>query len=182
MDDRPDADIDLDADSAHDDPDRVLARLQASAPRRAVGAAMLASLGGLLIYMALTHPPEAIIWLLFLLAGGAGVLWLSVRLWQASAVALELTARELREAGGGQILARLDEIETVARGVFAFKPSNGFLLTLRSPAPRHWSPGLWWRMGRRIGIGGVTPRLEARQMAEILDMELARRRRGPETD
>lgn len=154
-------------------PDQVIARVQATLPRRVVGAAMLAILGGLLVYIALVTPPEILFWQGFLIVLGGVVLWLSWRLWLATETALELTPTELREASGRR-LAALSEIEGISRGVFAFKPSNGFLLTLRNPGPAAWAPGLWWRTGRRIGVGGVTPRHATRQMAEILDMELAR--------
>jgi hypothetical protein len=125
-----------------------------------------------------THPPQVLAWQLFLLVVGAAALWAAVRLWQSTAQGLELTTRELREIGSGRVLAPVADILAVDRGPFAFKPTAGFALRLRSRAPGAWAPGLWWRIGGRVGVGGVTHRHEARMMAEILDDRLKRRERG----
>ncbi len=85
----------------------------------------------------------------------------------------------LREDGlyssDGTVVARLANIARVERGLFAFKPSNGFLILLNNPMSRAWHPGLWWRFGRRIGIGGVTPQAEGKVMAERIHMMLQNR-------
>lgn len=167
-------DPDDDADAAPGDPARVVARLYPSVPRRAFAAMVLGALGGILVWIALAHPPEGLGWRLFLLGFGGLTLWGTLRMWQATALGLELTGEELRDSAGRR-LARLDEIRSVSRGVFAFKPSNGFLITLHAPGPVAWAPGLWWRLGRRLGVGGVTGRDEARFMAEMLDSLLTRR-------
>jgi hypothetical protein len=156
-----------DDDDDRPDDNAVRARLAAPPARRVVAAGMIAALGALILWIAALHPPAALGWRLFLIAGGAAVLWLAVRLWQATAVVLELTGIELREAGGRR-LARIDEIEVVNRGVFALKPSNGFTLVLRAAPGAVWAPGLWWRLGRRVGVGGVTGRFEGRRMADAL--------------
>jgi hypothetical protein len=75
----------------------------------------------------------------------------------------------------GTVLARVEDIVAVNRGAFAIKPSNGFTLTLKNPAPRAWQPGLWWRLGRRVAVGGVTPGSQARPMADIIAVMVARR-------
>ena len=64
---------------------------------------------------------------------------------------------------------------SVDRGLFAFKPSNGFVVVLSQGGWRGWAPGLWWRLGRRLGVGGVTSAAQAKAMAEILSIEIARR-------
>lgn len=155
---------------------RVIARLDPSPGRRFFSLAALAGLGLLLVQVALAHPPEAVGWQVFLLVLGALALMLAVRLWQATARGLVLREDGLWEAGGRR-LAGFDEIASVDRGVFAFKPSNGFLVTLRAPAPRAWAPGLWWRLGRRIGVGGTTPGAAARAMADALAVMIDERRR-----
>ena len=161
-----------------DDATRVLIRLHPSAPRRVVGAGVLGALGVLLVWVAFRYPPEALIWQVFLIGFGALTLWLAVRLWQSTAQGLELTAQELRETDSGRVLAHMADIVSVDRGPFAVKPTAGFAVHLRTPGPRAWRPGLWWRVGRRIGVGGVTHRHEARLMAEILDERLKARDRG----
>ncbi|RGP36590.1 hypothetical protein [Pseudotabrizicola alkalilacus] len=146
----------------------VLAELRPSPPRRVVGVTILGVLGAALVYLALAYPPDGAGWLVFLLGFGAASLWLSVRMWQSTAQGLVLTREALRDHAGRE-LARVDQIRAVNRGVFAFKPAGGFTLSLRQGGPRGWAPGLWWRLGRSVGVGGVTHRHEARYMAEVLD-------------
>jgi len=51
------------------------------------------------------------------------------------------------------------------------KPTNGFVVRARNSMPAAWTPGIWWRLGRRIGVGRLTG--EGETMAELLD-ELSR--------
>jgi len=154
--------------------EKVLAVVEASGPRRVIALAMLAGLGGLLLYLAFATPPGALGWQVFLVAAGAVSLWVADRMRRATTGRLVLTASALTDADG-TVLARIDELEKLERGVFAFKPSSGFLLKLRKPGPTEWRPGLWWRLGRRVGVGGVTPRYQTRAMAELIELRLARR-------
>lgn len=151
----------------------VLARVEASTPRRWMGVGMLGIVGTLVIYVALAQPPE-LVWQVFLLVVGAGSLWLAYRMWIATEDAIELTETELRTQSG-QLIAKLDQIESVDRGVFAFKPSNGFLVVTRTAGQNAWAPGLWWRLGRRLGIGGMTSAAEAKFMSEALMTLIAKR-------
>jgi hypothetical protein len=151
----------------------VLLTVEASGLRRVMGVAMLAVIGVTLLFVALSTPPS-IGWLLFLLAVGTGALWLSVRMWQATSYSLELTEEELR-CSDGTVIARVADIENIDRGFFAFKPSNGFLIRTATPGTRIWFPGLCWRAGRRIGVGGVTPASQSKAMSEILAAMIAQR-------
>lgn len=153
----------------------ILATIEASAARRVMGTAMLGLTGALLVYVAFSAPPSPA-WLVFLLAVGAAALWLAVRMWQATTHRIELTAEELR-CSDGQLIARVEDIEAIDRGFFAFKPSNGFLIRTGTPGGGTWMPGLWWRSGRRIGIGGVTPGSQGKAMSEILAAMLVQRGR-----
>ena len=151
-------------------------RLEVSQPRRWLGIGMLAGLGGLLAVLAL-GPGMAPGYRALLLgfAGGAG--WTALRLWAATDRALLLRADALVEEGpDGRVLARMDEVASVSRGALAFKPSNGFVLRLRPdarPGARVWAPGLWWRLGRRVGVGGVLRAAPARAAAEAIALRLA---------
>ena len=151
----------------------VLATVAASAPRRWIGVGMLITVGSLVIYVALVNPPE-FGWQMFLLTMGGASFWLSQRMWNATEETIELT-RDVLRTGSGQVICEVNEIEGIDRGVFAFKPSNGFLIITRSSGGRSWAPGLWWRMGRRIGIGGMTAAAEAKFMSEMLSAMLAER-------
>lgn len=152
----------------------VLAVVRASFGRRALGVGSLAVLGFLLIYVALVRPPESLGWQGFLIILGGLTLWLAETMRRATALFIELTRDGLR-CSDGEVIARIDEIQAMDRGMFAFKPSNGFLMTTKAKAPARWQPGLWWRLGRRIGIGGVTPGHQSKAMAEIIAALIAER-------
>ncbi|WP_370400840.1 hypothetical protein [Sulfitobacter sp. JB4-11] len=158
-----------------EDENEVLATVRASAGRRLLGLVSLAVLGFLLIYIAFVRPPE-LIWQMFLIGVGAAALWMADAMRRATASRVELTPKGLRD-GDGTVIAAIDDIEGMDRGFFAFKPSNGFLLKLRAGTGegRMWRPGLWWRMGRRIGIGGMTPGNQTKFMSDILAAMMAER-------
>lgn len=152
----------------------ILATLDATGPRRFVGLGMLLFLGGLLLYVAFARPPAHLGWQALLIGFGLFSLWLAHRMQTATTRKLLLTEDALIDSEG-TVLARIDEIEAVERGMFAMKPSNGFMLKLKNPAPREWHPGLWWRLGRRLAVGGVTPGRQARPMADMISVMLTQR-------
>ena len=154
--------------------EEVLATVRASAPRRWIGVGMLAILGAMLVYLALATPPQTLFWQVFLLVMGVGSLVLADATRRATERAIELTAQGLRDTSG-EVLVAIDDIERVNRGTFAMKPSNGFVVVLQSPGARSWHPGLWWRIGKRVGIGGVTPASQTKFMAQTLEALMAER-------
>lgn len=151
----------------------VLATIRPSPARRWLGVGMLSTVGLLVISVAFTSPPEPA-WLIFLLVVGVGAFWMANRMWHATQDWIELTQTELR-TGGGRLIAKVEDIEAVDRSVFAFKPSSGFLLKTRERQENCWEPGLWWRLGRRIGIGGMASAAETKFMSEILSGPIADR-------
>ncbi|MBN9889225.1 hypothetical protein [Salipiger abyssi] len=152
----------------------IIARVKATGPRRAIGVGALSALGLLLLWLAVTEPPSGLLWQLFLVLLGAGALWMAQLMWRATGHTLLLTEEMLCDSTGA-VLARVEEIEKVDRSMFAMKPSNGFLVRLRAPAPRAWQPGLWWRLGRRLAVGGVTAGRDTKPMADALALLVARR-------
>ena len=156
---------------------QVIARLTPSPVRRIFAVGFSGALGLLCLGLSLLRPPSEPVWIVFLLALGAGALWLAWRTALATRTSIELTSAGLRD-GEGRILAPLARIVAVERGVFAFKPSNGFLVRLSAPAERSWQPGVWWRFGRRLGVGGVTPSAQGRMMADALMALLVERDAG----
>jgi hypothetical protein len=135
---------------------------------------MLALLGLFLLWVAATSPAAVPGWQAFLVGTGVASLWAAWAQWRATARGLVLTRAGLFDTKGAEIAA-LEDIEAADRGLFAFKPSNGFLLRLARPAPLGWAPGLWWRLGRRVGVGGATPGGETRAMADLISILLAER-------
>ena len=152
------------------DEDGIYALVQASPARRVFAYGVLFLLGALVVYVTLVQPP-ALHWMAFMLGFGFLMLWQAERLRRATMHVIELTDTELRDSSG-RVLARIDEIHSVERGTFAFKPSNGFTLVLQTKKPRAWMPGLWWRYGRRVGVGGVTNAGQSKFMAERISMML----------
>ncbi|MEM8654930.1 MAG: hypothetical protein AAGF36_09300 [Pseudomonadota bacterium] len=151
----------------------VIATIQASPGRRILGIGSLWVLSLMVIYVAIVRPPE-IGWQVFLFALGGGSIWIAEKMRRATALVLELTPQVLRDSSGAT-LAEVPDIQSLDRGMFAFKPSNGFLLRLSSSNGRRWRPGLWWRLGNRVGVGGMTPGHQAKFMAEILSAMIADR-------
>lgn len=153
---------------------RILARVAPPPARRWFAVLTVATLGGVLIWLALAHPPAETWALVFLLGFGAASLYLAERLRRATEGVLTLTEAGLFDQTG-RVLAPAEAIRSVGRGVFAFKPSNGFVLSLDRSLGFAWEPGLWWRIGRRVGVGGVISSAEGRFMAEMAETLVTRR-------
>ncbi|WP_299557693.1 hypothetical protein [uncultured Sulfitobacter sp.] len=159
--------------TAADPNEEVLATVYASGGRRMLGLGSLLVLGVMMLYLALTQSPN-IEWRVFMLLLGAVSLWMAQRMRVATANRIELTETVLRDSDG-TVIARTSDIDGIDRGFFAFKPSNGFLLRTATAQRREWRPGLWWRMGRRIGVGGMTPGSQTKFMSEIIAAMMAQR-------
>jgi hypothetical protein len=150
--------------------DNILAAITPSVFRKWLAISLLVLSGGLLIYFALSAEMAGFIWKSLMLAAGAGLVVLADRMRRATAQSIELTSTELRESGG-RVLCLLDDIHSVERGAFSFKPSNGLLVRLKTRGPAGWAPGLWWRVGRKIGIGGVTSASQAKFMSDMIALQ-----------
>ena len=109
--------------------------------------------------MAVTKSP-AFGWQIFLIGLGITALMIADAMRRSTACVLELTTTMLREKDG-RIIARIDEITDV--------------LTTSTRNSRAWRPGVWWRMGRKIGIGGMLPGRQTKFMSEIIAVRLAER-------
>lgn len=155
----------------------ILATISPRPGRRWLGIALQAVLGGLLVAVALGLRDAPLLGRALVLGFGVLTLFGAVRLFHATALHLELTETELRDSSG-RVLAHVDNVVGIDRGAFAFKPSNGFLIRLAQPDTRTWAPGVWWRVGKFVGVGGVTPAGEAKAVAEILSMLVAKRNGG----
>jgi hypothetical protein len=157
--------------SAEDQPETREFRLPATMGRRLSALAVLGGLGGIHFWIMLTTPPVAVVGQVFLLCVGGLALFAAYRVWASTSRDILLTPHDIREEGG-RVLCRIEDIDHVQRGAFAFKPSNGFVVVLKSKAPRAWAPGLWWRIGRRIGVGGVTSAGAGKAMADVLSARI----------
>ncbi|EBA01938.1 hypothetical protein RB2150_00527 [Rhodobacterales bacterium HTCC2150] len=151
-----------------------IATLTPSPFRRHFASGVQLVLGIFLIYSALTNDGTTLGLKLLLIAFGLLVMFNASRMYRATGTFLALTPDGLFD-GNGQVLAAIDDIKKVDRGILAFKPSQGFLIVLNSRAKGGWAPGLWWRLGKQMGIGGVTSPAEGKYMAEQLQALLLER-------
>ncbi len=142
-----------------------------------LGTAMIVLLGTMALYSAGRIGSASPAGLVMLLTIAALCLWQALRFWRATAMRLVLTRRALSDSAGTTVFT-IDEVDQVTRNAFAFKPSNGFAVSLKGAAGNGWRPGLWWRVGRRVGVGGATPAAPTREMADLIAMMLAERKSG----
>jgi len=152
----------------------IIATVMPSKVRRFAGVLMLSILGGMLVYVAMATPPSSILWRVFLLGLGGLVLWLAEKMRRATKVGVVLTRDDLRTTDG-RVLVAVDEMTGVVRGSFSLKPSNGFSVLTKTRQASAWAPGIWWRFGKRVGVGGVTAASQAKFMSEVLAGMLAER-------
>jgi hypothetical protein len=145
-----------------------LASLSCSPTKRIVIALIGLSVGGLIVYSAMTSASHSIIFKAALLLGGVITLLITLRTYQALGQSIFLTEQGLF-LDSGQKLVAIEEVESVNRSAFAFKPSNGFVIVTRQSGQTGWAPGLWWRVGRSLGIGGSTPPAEGKFMADKIN-------------
>ena len=153
--------------------DSVIAKLEASPVRRGLALLVMLLLGFLLVYLAITTD-ASFFHKVFLVIVAAAVLWMARAMQRGTKGHIEL-----RETGlffeNGQCLTLINEITRIDRGVFAFKPSNGFVVSLNQKTQRAWVPGLYWKFSTKIGIGGVTTPSDAKFMADTLAVLIAGR-------
>ena len=143
-----------------------IAVLRASPGRRVAGVSVTGGVGLMLAWLAAAEGQGSGV-RLALAGGGCAALLLAAMLWRATARGLVLTPAGLRDSDG-RMVAAIGDVVSVTRGTFAFKPSNGFVLCLSRSGGAAWAPGLWWRIGRHVGVGGVTPADRGRAMAEAI--------------
>lgn len=139
--------------------------------RRWFALAAIMLLGFVLLYVALTTPASFGLRFL-LLAIGLLALWLGRTMHRGTQHGIELTDEGLFMTDGTE-LARLDQIAKVDRSPFALKPTNGFAVVFKDKQPKGWVPGMYWRLGKRLGVGGVTSPGDSKYIADQLALRVA---------
>ena len=157
--------------------DTILATLSPARARRWMSTGLVFALAIIFLVLAATSPTAGMSQRILLLALGLGSLWVASLSLRGQGRSLVLTDTVLMDSEG-QILAHVSDMTKVDRSAFAFKPSNGFMLRLARPAPRAWVPGLYWRVGDRVAIGGATNPAETRNMADQIGLLLEARKTG----
>lgn len=157
--------------------DTVLATLSAAPTRRWASTGLVFALAVIFLSLAATSPVAGPVQRVLLAVLGLASLWVATLSLRGQGRSLVLTESVLMDSEGA-ILAHVNELKSVDRSAFAFKPSNGFMLRLTRPQPRAWVPGLYWRIGDRLAIGGATNPAETRNMADRIGLLLAERAQG----
>ena len=153
------------------DQDGVYARVDVAPARRTLALIVTGGLGVLLIWLGFSSL-AGFVGRMVLIAMGVFMVVLTIRMRSAAERALVLTDDGIFQ-DDGEVVARMEDIASIDRGAFAIKPSNGFSVRLKQPAPRAWRPGLWWRLGRRVGVGGIVSAGAAKFMAEQIALRLS---------
>lgn len=148
--------------------------------RRVVATSAMVLLGAIQLILALSSPEMAFGYKILLLLIGGAAFFVASKLWKSTSEYLIFEDNVLREQGG-RVLCHLEDIDRVERSPFAFKPSNGFLVRMKEKQTRTWAPGLWWRFGKNVGIGGVTPAGQGKAMADVMAAHLMQRKLDIET-
>ncbi len=153
--------------------DSVITQLKASPVRRGFALLVMMLLGFLLLYLTMTTD-ASFSHKVFLVAVSPAVMCMSRAMQRVPTGYIVLSSSGLFSVDG-RTLALIDDITRVERGVFAFKPSNGFVVSLKQKTNRAWIPGMYWKFGARIGIGGVTAPSDAKFMSDTLAVLIAER-------
>lgn len=146
---------------------KVIASVAPAPARWAFGLGVQYLLAILVLYIAFAFPPPELALRGLLVVIGLVSLLGAERARRARKVTIYLSRTRLWDSTGREI-ARIEDVRAVDRGALAFKPSNGFLLRLTHAPGRAWVPGLWWRLGRSVGVGGITPAGATRFMGEMV--------------
>ncbi|MGR3549655.1 hypothetical protein [Pseudooceanicola sp.] len=150
-----------------------LAEVSPSRGRQFFAVAVLLGMGALLLRM--TFAGAGTSWLDGLVLAMSVVAFYAAWIMYRSTDRRILLTTEGLFLSDGCCLGAIDDIVSVDRGTFTFKPSNGFLVRMRNKGVFMWQPGLYWRMGRRIGVGGIAHAAQCKQMADMLSIRLAER-------
>lgn len=151
-----------------------IARVAPSIGRRVFGIGTLGLLGAICLWLALARSHNEVLFQGILVVIGLGALAMAEWMRRATSDALILTENGI-ESESGRISIPIEQITGIDRGLFAMKPSNGFVLRLDNAPGRKWAPGLWWCLGRKFGVGGVTAAGQTKFMAEAISTKLALR-------
>ena len=148
-----------------------IAKLAPSTARFWSALVIITAFGALLLWIAATGAAGTAIGTIISLVSSALAFYAATVINKIKNRSLILTRDGLFD-DQGTALCKMENIESLDRSFFAFKPSNGFVIKLKSKTDRAWVPGLWWRYGKRVGVGGVTSVAQAKAMADTLTLLL----------
>lgn len=160
-------------DTSSSEPE-IVAQLYPTPARYWFGIITIGTLGLFLLWICAAAINLSFAGRILVLACGLLLLYLAFRIHKSGRHGVLLTEAGLTDTNGNAICT-IDSVTGVDRSFFAFKPSNGFLIRLNTSLPLAWHPGLWWRIGKRVGVGGITSAATGKAMSDALSLLLAKR-------
>lgn len=151
---------------------KVIAEIKASPLRRYVSVGVMFLAGALLVYAGTVGAEGSLLWKVTLVGLGIVILLFAERFRVSTSLSVFLTEAGLHDSTG-RVLCGLDDILTLDKSAFSLKPNDGFLIKLKSPPGRAYVPGMWWRFGRFLGVGGVTQKNHTKFVADYLALMVA---------
>ncbi len=131
----------------------------------------IGSCGGLLLFAAARGNAGSLFAMIVLIVVSGFAFLAAHSIYKTRDKSISLTQEGLFDETGHR-LCSIQKIASVDRSFSAFKPSNGFVLRLKEPMDRAWVPGLWWRYGKSLGVGGITSPSHAKAMANAIELLL----------
>ena len=68
----------------------------------------------------------------------------------------------------GSVICEIDDIERIDVSPYTFKSANGFIVILKTKSSFKSIPGLYWRLGKRLSIGGLVSKNESKFLSQTL--------------
>ena len=68
----------------------------------------------------------------------------------------------------GSIICEIGDIEIIDVSPYTFKSANGFIVILKTKNSFKLIPGLYWRLGKRLSIGGLVSKTESKFLSQAL--------------
>ena len=63
------------------------------------------------------------------------------------------------------LICTIDDIKKIDVSPYTFKSANGFIILLKTKSSFKSIPGLYWRVGKRISIGGLVSKNESKLLS-----------------
>lgn len=159
--------------------DNIILKLKPSRGRRIVGAVLLMLCGFFILFYTVFAAQDALFFRVAALLIGALFLWQAQWNLRVSNTTITLTKEGLY-AANGDLICRVSNMVEIDDGWFSFKPSNGFLVRLYEAEDPKWARGLYWRIGKRLGVGGAIEPAEVKALSAQLSLLIRERSMGTE--
>ena len=155
----------------------IILKLKPNRGRRIFGVVVLTVCGIFLLFYTLFAAQGGLFFRVVALLIGALFLWQAQWNLRVSNTTIILTKEGLYTANG-DLICRVSNMLEIDNGWFSFKPSNGFLVRLYEAEDPKWARGLYWRIGKRLGVGGAIAPAEVKALSAQLSLLIRERSMG----